>query len=99
MIASRIPPMNHSLYPRPSISVRWTGSMARARYFELMARAAHAAQPSSVMNARRLIGLPGAKDHGLSIAGQGRASQQTTATHFRFGSNSTELAEPIPPFM
>jgi len=28
------------------------------------------------MNARRLMGLPKAKDDGLTIAGQGRASQQ-----------------------
>jgi hypothetical protein len=43
---------------------------------------------SSVMNSRRLMGLPKAKDDGLTIAGQGRASQQKRPTHVRDGSNS-----------
>jgi hypothetical protein len=37
------------------------------------------APPRSAMNSRRLMGLPKARDHWSSIAGQRRASQQKRA--------------------
>jgi len=40
--------------------------------------------PRSGMKSQRLMGLPKAKDHGSSIAGQGRASQQKRPPNDRF---------------
>src|SRR5215471_12369125 len=37
--------------------------------------------------------FPTAKDHGLSIAGQDRASQQKRPAHVRFGSTATEAID------
>src|SRR5262249_13775688 len=54
-------------------------------------------------NSRRLMGAyPKAKDRWLTIAGLervGRALQQKVAPHFRFGSFSTEAAEPARPLI
>jgi len=52
---------------------------------------------SSVMKSRRLMGLPKAKDEGLTIAGQGHASQQKRPTHVRDGSFASEPAEAAHP--
>src|SRR6516162_6537401 len=49
------------------------------------------AAPSSVMNSRRLMGLPQGQDHGLSIADQARASQQNGPPNVRYGSEAAEM--------
>jgi len=41
-----------------------------------------------VMNLRRFMVFPKGKDHGLSIAGQARASQQKRPAHVRYGSKA-----------
>src|ERR1700730_7516673 len=61
---------------------------------------AAATTQNSVMNSRRLMGAhPKAKDRGISIAGQDRASQQKRTVHVRFGSIATEEAEAARPRM
>src|SRR5262249_30596074 len=40
---------------------------------------------------------PKTKDRGLTIAGQGRASQQEAVTYVRCGSSATEVVEATPP--
>src|SRR5262245_66135684 len=68
--------------------------IAAARFHRFAARglAGPAANPPiNAMNSRRLMGItPRPRIMGLTIAGQGRASQQKRAAHFRCGSFASD---------